>query len=88
MTRKRGVRRTERAAAFHAKMAEIKPLLPYRYGELCRVIDPTLDAKVLRYAVAGRAEYWEALPALRMVAGLDELPKNFRFNRSAQPVAA
>lgn len=73
--KKRAPRRTERAASFHAKVAEFKHLLPRQYSELATQIISSLEADKVRYAVAGRREYWEALPALRIVAGLDPLPK-------------
>ncbi len=73
---KRGPRRTLKAAAFHNQLAEFKHLLPPRYTELALQIFPNLNAKSLRYAVAGRQEYWDGLPALRVLAGLDPLPKD------------
>lgn len=80
-------RRTPKAVAFHSQVAEFKQLLPYRYAEMACELFPELDAKYLRYAVAGRKEYWEGLPALRIVAGLDPLPKGFRFTRSPRQAA-
>lgn len=73
--KKRAPRRTPKAAAFHAQVAEIKHLLPRQYSEFALQIFSDLDAEKLRYAVAGRAEYWEGLPALRILAGIDPLPK-------------
>ena len=74
---KRPPRRTLRAAAFHTEVAGFKHLLPLHYTDLALQIFPELKADWLRYAVAGRKEYWEGLPALKMVAGLEPLPKGF-----------
>lgn len=81
--RKRAPRRTPRAAAFHAEVTGFKHLLPRCYAELACQIFSELDPALLRYAVAGRKEYWEGMLALKMVAGLEPLPKGFTL----KPVA-
>lgn len=49
---------------------------------------PELDAKFLRQAVAGRKEYWDGLPALRILAGKQPVPNGLVMTPTAQPVAA
>ncbi|OGX84132.1 hypothetical protein BEN47_16780 [Hymenobacter lapidarius] len=63
-----------KSALFKKEVAELRPLLMSRYAEVAVRIDATLDAELLRNAVAGRYTYWDALPTLRILAGKAPMP--------------
>lgn len=73
-------RRTPEAAAFHEQVAQLKPMLDTEYGVITRIFFPHINLKKLSYAVAGRTVYWEALPALRVAAGVDAPPAKAQLN--------
>ena len=62
------------SALFKKEVAALRPLLISRYAEMAVRMDTTLDAKLLNMAVAGRYEYWDALPTLRILAGKAPMP--------------
>lgn len=64
-----------KSALFKKQVAELKPLLPTDYADWATRMFPELDAKSLRYAVAGRKEYWAGMAALRILAGKEPMPE-------------
>lgn len=64
-----------KSALFKQQVADLKAFLPTDYADWAVRMFPALDAKSLRYAVAGRKEYWEGMPALRILAGKEPVPE-------------
>lgn len=64
-----------KSAQFKEQVADLRPLLPVHFTEMAVRMFPTLDAEKLRYAVAGRAVYWDGMRALRILAGKEPVPE-------------
>lgn len=73
-TRKAGRTMSPRSKLFKSEVADLRPFLPSNYTEIALRIFPALDPKKLRYAVVGRAEYWDGMPVLRILAGKAPMP--------------
>lgn len=79
---------TETPQSFNEQIAAIRPLLPTRYTPIVTHYFPNINAQKLRYAMAGRVEYWDAIPGLRVAAGLDSPPRVDRLNVTPRKQAA
>ena len=84
---KEKTRRSPESVAFHAQVSELKPKLDANYGVIARIFFPSINPEQLTYAVAGRAVYWEGLPALRVAAGVEAPPKVKQLNLQPRKAA-